>query len=80
MPGGRLIGGSKGSRARGTRIYSMAFSVLVGRRVSDATNGFRILRREILDDPKIKLDQRWLDSYDLEPYVLYRVDHAVVIT
>ena len=71
MEGGRLIG-VKGGRARGTQIYSIAFSLLVGRRVSDATNGFRIFRRELLDDAKVNLDQRWLDSYDLEPYVLYR--------
>ena len=44
----------------------------MGRRVTDATNGFRIFRRELLDDAKVDLDQRWLDSYDLEPYVLYR--------
>jgi dolichol-phosphate mannosyltransferase len=80
MQGGRLIGGHSG-RARGTRIYSMAFSILVGRRVTDATNGFRIFRRELLDDAKIDLDQRWLDSYDLEPYVLYRAitrDYKVI--
>jgi dolichol-phosphate mannosyltransferase len=71
MRGGRLIGGNSG-RARGTKLYSLAFSVLVGRRVTDATNGFRIFRSELLDDPKINVDQRWLDSYDLEPYVLYR--------
>ena len=71
MEGGRLVGGNSG-RARGTRLYSLAFSILVGRRVTDATNGFRIFRRELLADPKINLDQRWLDSYDLEPYVLYR--------
>ena len=71
MPGGQVFG-AIGGRARGTRIYSMAFSVLVGRRVTDATNGFRIFRSELLSDPKIELDQRWLDSYDLEPYVLYR--------
>jgi dolichol-phosphate mannosyltransferase len=71
MPGGRLIGGNSG-RARGTRLYSLAFSVLVGRRVTDATNGFRIFRREILDDPKVNIDQGWLDSYDMEPYVLFR--------
>ena len=44
MAGGRLIGGNAG-RARGTKIYSLAFSILVGRRVTDATNGFRIFRR-----------------------------------
>ena len=71
MAGGQLVGGNAG-RARGTKLYSLAFSVLVGRRVTDATNGFRIFRRELLDDAKVNLDQRWLDSYDLEPYVLYR--------
>jgi dolichol-phosphate mannosyltransferase len=71
MPGGHLIGGNVG-RARGTRLYSLAFSLLVGRRVTDATNGFRIFRSELLKDPKINIDQRWLDSYDMEPYVLYR--------
>ncbi len=71
MAGGRLIGGNAG-RARGTKIYSLAFSLLVGRRVTDATNGFRIFRSELLDDAKVNIDQRWLDSYDLEPYVLYR--------
>lgn len=71
MAGGRLIGGNAG-RARGTRIYSLAFSLLVGRRVTDATNGFRIFRSKLLDDAKIDIDQDWLDSYDMEPYVLYR--------
>ena len=72
MAGGRLIGGDNSNRARGTQLYSLAFSVLVGRRITDATNGFRIFKRELLQDPKVNLDQRWLDSYDLEPYVLYR--------
>jgi len=42
------------------------------RRISDATNGFRIFRSEILRHPSVKLEQSWLDSYDLEPYVLYK--------
>ena len=71
MTGGQLIGGNNG-RATGTRLYSAAFSVLVGRRVTDATNGFRIFRRAVLEDPKVDIDQSWLDSYDLEPYVLYK--------
>ncbi len=68
--GGRVIG-STGGRGAGTRAYSLAFSVLVGRRVTDATNGFRIFRASILDNAAIRLDQPWLDSYDLEPYVLF---------
>jgi dolichol-phosphate mannosyltransferase len=71
MAGGKVQGNS-GGRGLGTRLYSLAFSVLVGRRVTDATNGFRIFRTDLLQDPRIDLQQRWLDSYDLEPYVLYR--------
>ena len=56
--GGRVVGAT-GGRGLGTRIYSIAFSVLSGRRITDATNGFRIFRTSI-------------DSYDLEPYVLYK--------
>jgi dolichol-phosphate mannosyltransferase len=70
-PGGRVVG-ETGSRGFLTRFYSIVFSILVLRRVTDATNSFRIFRSEILDDPAIRLDQDWLTSYDLEPYVLYK--------
>ena len=86
LPGGRVIGGNPG-RQRGTRIYSTAFSLLAGRRVTDATNGFRIFRSEILADPRLDISQSWLESYDLEPYVLYKaitlryrvIDHPVTV-
>ena len=86
LPGGKVVG-STGGRGFGTRIYSIAFSLLVGRRVSDATNGFRILRSSLLDDPRINLDQTWLTSYDLEPYVLFKairggyrvIEHPVTV-
>ena len=48
-------------------------SVLAFRRMTDATNGFRIFRSSILEDPRIDLHQTWLTSYDLEPYLLFRV-------
>ncbi len=71
MAGGKVVGPISGRRL-GTRVYSVVFSVLAGRRVSDATNGFRIFRADLLDDPKIDITQPWLDSYDLEPYLLFR--------
>jgi glycosyltransferase involved in cell wall biosynthesis len=71
MRGGRVIGITTG-RSWGTRFYSFCFSVLAFRRVTDATNGFRILRTAILADPKINLRQPWLSSYDLEPYLLFK--------
>jgi dolichol-phosphate mannosyltransferase len=69
--GGNVVG-STGGRGIGTRIYSLAFSILCGRRVTDATNGFRILSTSILKDPTVNIGQPWLTSYDLEPYVLYK--------
>jgi len=71
MRGGRVDGPS-GGRGFGTRLYSLVFSILVLRRITDATNGFRIFRSAILHDPWIDLRQPWLTSYDLEPYVLYK--------
>jgi dolichol-phosphate mannosyltransferase len=69
--GGHVRGPSSG-RALGTRFYSMVFSILAFRVVTDATNGFRVFRSKILSDPAIDIGQAWLDSYDLEPYVLYK--------
>jgi dolichol-phosphate mannosyltransferase len=72
MRGGHVVGPT-GGRGFGTRIYSVVFSVLAFHRITDATNGFRVFRSELLRDPAINLDQAWLDSYDLEPYILFKV-------
>jgi dolichol-phosphate mannosyltransferase len=53
-------------------LYSTIFSVLAIHRVTDATNGFRIFRSSILSDSKVDIDQEWLTSYELEPYLLYK--------
>ena len=69
---GGAVAGPTGGRGFGTRVYSLVFTLLTLRRITDATNGFRIFKSTILDDPKIDIDQPWLDSYELEPYVLYK--------
>ncbi|MDG2051643.1 MAG: glycosyltransferase family 2 protein [Myxococcota bacterium] len=55
-----------------TRIHPLLFSWVAGRRVSESTNGFRAIRREVLTDPRLDLDQDWLDEYELEPYLYIR--------
>jgi dolichol-phosphate mannosyltransferase len=55
-----------------TRIHPLLFSACVGRRVTESTNGFRAFKASLLDDPRIRLDQPWLDQYELEPYLLYK--------
>jgi dolichol-phosphate mannosyltransferase len=70
-PGGEIIWSTRTRRVTMT-LYSAFVSLLARRRVTDASNGFRILRAEVLDDPAINLDQDWLDGFSLEPYLLYR--------
>ena len=54
-----------------TRIFSFIFSIAAGKRVTDASNGFRAFRAETLK--KIDLDKEWLNKYELEPYFLLEV-------
>ena len=55
-----------------TRLYPWLFRLASGYPSTDGTNGFRAFRLALLDDPRIRLDQAWLDRYELEPYLLYQ--------
>ena len=60
-------------RKLATRIHPWSMSLLTGRKVTESTNGFRALAVDVLQDPRINLDQDWLSKYELEPYLLYKV-------
>jgi dolichol-phosphate mannosyltransferase len=72
MAGGAVVN-EKLFRLITTQLYSMIFSGLVGGNITDATNGFRAFRIEVLSDPELDLDQEWLNTYELEPYLLYKI-------
>lgn len=55
-----------------TRVYSLVFSLLMGQKITDGTNGFRAFRIAILKDGRINLNQDWLNTYELEPYLYYK--------
>jgi len=58
------------SRTVMTWWYSVMFSALALRLVTDGTNGFRAFRtKTALSFP---LDQEWLNHYELEPYLYLR--------
>src|SRR5258708_25403 len=71
MPGGRH-GRMPHYRKLATRVHPFLFSIALRRRISDSTNGFRAFRLELLDDPKIRIGQKWLDGYELEPYLYFQ--------
>ena len=60
-------------RKLATRAHPLLFSLVARRRVTDSTNGFRALRTGVLTDPRLRLDQPWLDGYELEPYLYLQV-------
>jgi dolichol-phosphate mannosyltransferase len=72
----RLLGGQAVNpplfREITTRLYSLVFSLMTGKRITDGTNGFRAFYLSMLDDPAINLDQAWLNTYELEPYLLFK--------
>jgi dolichol-phosphate mannosyltransferase len=55
-----------------TRVHPLLFSLAARKRVTESTNGFRAVHRRVLEDPRINLDQPWLDEYELEPYLYLR--------
>jgi dolichol-phosphate mannosyltransferase len=55
-----------------TRVHPLLFSLAARHRVTESTNGFRAVHRRVLGDPRINLDQPWLDAYELEPYLYLR--------
>lgn len=72
-----LQGGVSGNmpqyRQLATRyVHPLLFSWLSGLRMTDTTNGFRAIKRCVLEDPAIDLEQAWLDRYELEPYLLFK--------
>lgn len=66
---GASFGPMPAYRKVATRLHPLLFSAVARHRVTDSTNGFRAVRTSLFDDPRIDLDQPWLDEYDLEPYL-----------
>lgn len=51
------------------QVFTVLFSTLAGRWVTDATGGFQAYRLRILDDPRVDLHQDWLGRYEVETYL-----------
>jgi dolichol-phosphate mannosyltransferase len=61
-------------RGRGLMIrgYTLLFRVLSGFPATDVTNGYRAYRLSLLENPRVKIDQPWLDRYELEYYLQWK--------
>lgn len=78
VQGSRYLGGGGHQGMPAYRVFATRFlhpfllSAFAGKTITDSTNGFRALDLKLLDDPRLNLDQSWLDRYELEPYLLYQ--------
>lgn len=59
-------------RKLATRLHPLLMSFFAGVPVTDSTNGFRVIRLKMLEDPRFDINQPWLDHYELEPYLMFK--------
>src|ERR1041384_5461238 len=55
------------------KILSILFKLYSGAACTDLTNGFRAYRLSLFDDTKFRIYQSWLDTYEFEYYVHWKV-------
>jgi len=55
------------------RLHAILFSIVTGRKCTDALNGFRAYKLNIFRDKRINIWQDWLEGYELETYLHYKI-------
>lgn len=79
VQGSRFLPGGSHSNMPFYRVFAtrymhpIMFSILSGKWVTETTNGFRAIRTDVLRDERINWKQDWLDMYELEQYVHFKV-------
>lgn len=72
LPGGRRVR-NPFLRRIFTRLFPILWTWTTGVRCTDVTNGFRAYRTDVLKSPKINVWQDWLNEYQLEYYLHYKI-------
>jgi dolichol-phosphate mannosyltransferase len=76
--GSRYLPGGRYDNTPSYRIFATKFlhpSVVfltTGRRLTDTSTGFRAIRTSFFKDPRVQVEQDWLEEYDCEMYILYK--------
>jgi dolichol-phosphate mannosyltransferase len=72
LPGGKRV---KNPFLRGvfSRVFPFIWTLFTNVRCTDVTNGFRAYKLKIFSDKRINIWQSWLDDYQLEYYIHYKV-------
>ena len=59
-------------RLLATKIHPLLFSIISGKFVTESTNGFRAFKTSLFFNKNLNIWQKWLDKYELEPYLYYK--------
>jgi dolichol-phosphate mannosyltransferase len=59
-------------RHYGIKAFTLIASILLGKRHTDITCGFRAYRLAVVNDPEINIDQDWLGRYEMEYYLHWK--------
>lgn len=54
-------------------IHPWLVWLFTGKKLTDTVNGFRAMRVTMFTDSSIHLEQKWLNGYECETYILYKV-------
>ena len=73
LAGGRYGGDMPLYRKLATRLHPFLIGLFCGKQVTESSNGYRAMKVSVLDDPRIDLQQHWLDGYQLEVYLLIKL-------
>ncbi len=72
LPGGNFGNMPLYRRLSTQFVHPLLFSLVARRWTTDSTNGFRAIRLSMVEDPRIDVNQPWLDRYELEPYLYFK--------
>jgi len=59
-------------RLLATKIHPLLFSIISGKFVTESTNGLRAFKTSLFFNKNLNIWQKWLDKYELEPYLYYK--------
>ena len=72
LPGGKCVKNPFFRRVF-SRLFPFFWTLFTNVRCTDVTNGFRAYKLKIFSDKRINIWQDWLDGYQLEYYIHYKV-------
>jgi dolichol-phosphate mannosyltransferase len=73
LEGGQFGGEMPLYRKFATRLHPRLVGFFCRKKITESTNGFRAIKVSVLSDPKLNLNQSWLDRYELEVYLLMKL-------